>query len=520
MLRFRWLVLAGWLVVLAGGVFASTRLPAHLANSFAVPGTDSQRAEAVLARDFGERPGGDVHGRLPRPALVGQGAAGAAPRAARARGARPSRRTSRHVPRRRRRRLRRARDEPEPAAAKAYTEPLRPRRSGPARSSPASRRSSTTSTRSSPPTCDAARRSRCRSRCSSSRSSSASRSRSRFRSSFAACTIAGTLAVLYGVAHLVLRHVLRDEPRRADRARARRRLLAADRLPLPRGAREDGRAARPGDRARRWRARAAPSSSRASPSRSASHSCCSCRSRSSGRWAWPACLIPLVSIAAALTLQPALLSFFGRRALTGVRLPRPTRRRREPWAALARTIMRRPLLVLVPTAAVLLAAAAPVLFLQLSPGSLASLPRTTESARGLAALAQRVRARRADADADRRRRRRARRRAAAGGARRRDASRGQAVPRPGGRTSSRAAASSRTSRRSGRYARVVVVGRHEYGAPASRRLVDRLRGDARPGRALPGRHAGLAGGARAEGRRLPRARVRLLPVARAARAAR
>src|SRR5580765_3228200 len=57
-LRFRWLVLACWLGVLVGGVFASTRLPAHLASSFAVPGTDSQRAEAVLAREFGDSPEG------------------------------------------------------------------------------------------------------------------------------------------------------------------------------------------------------------------------------------------------------------------------------------------------------------------------------------------------------------------------------------------------------------------------------------------------------------------------------
>ena len=54
---------------------------------------------------------------------------------------------------------------------------------------------------------------------------------------------------------------LRDEPRRADRARARRRLLAADRVALPRGARPGGHDGR-GDRARRWRRPDAPSSSR------------------------------------------------------------------------------------------------------------------------------------------------------------------------------------------------------------------------------------------------------------------
>src|SRR6266542_4192264 len=57
-LRFRWLVLAAWLAVLVGGAYASLALPAHLANSFAVPGTESERADAVLERGFGERPEG------------------------------------------------------------------------------------------------------------------------------------------------------------------------------------------------------------------------------------------------------------------------------------------------------------------------------------------------------------------------------------------------------------------------------------------------------------------------------
>ena len=57
-LRFRWPILACWLAVLAGGVYASLLLPSQLATSFAVPGTDSERAGSVLARDFGERPEG------------------------------------------------------------------------------------------------------------------------------------------------------------------------------------------------------------------------------------------------------------------------------------------------------------------------------------------------------------------------------------------------------------------------------------------------------------------------------
>ena len=94
-------------------------------------------------------------------------------------------------------------------------------------------------------------------------------------------------------------------------------------------------------------------------------------------------LIPLVSIAAALTLQPVLLSLCGRRALRRQRARRP---RREPWAALARAIMRRPLAVLLPTAALLFAAAAPIFALHLAPGSFSSLPATTEATRGFVAL--------------------------------------------------------------------------------------------------------------------------------------
>ncbi len=57
-LRFRWLVVAVWLAALAGGVAAALVLPARLANSLSVPGTESQRAETVLADAFGERPEG------------------------------------------------------------------------------------------------------------------------------------------------------------------------------------------------------------------------------------------------------------------------------------------------------------------------------------------------------------------------------------------------------------------------------------------------------------------------------
>ena len=57
-MRFRALVLVAWLVVLVAGILASSRLSPLLANSFSVPGTDSERARQILQKQFGERPDG------------------------------------------------------------------------------------------------------------------------------------------------------------------------------------------------------------------------------------------------------------------------------------------------------------------------------------------------------------------------------------------------------------------------------------------------------------------------------
>ncbi len=57
-LRFRLLVLACWFLILVVGVLASIRLPALLSNSFAVPGTSSELARSLLERHFDERPDG------------------------------------------------------------------------------------------------------------------------------------------------------------------------------------------------------------------------------------------------------------------------------------------------------------------------------------------------------------------------------------------------------------------------------------------------------------------------------
>ena len=58
-LRFRWAVLAFWLVVLLLGGWSSTRLSSLLSNTFTVPGTDSERARTILQDHFGDRSDGE-----------------------------------------------------------------------------------------------------------------------------------------------------------------------------------------------------------------------------------------------------------------------------------------------------------------------------------------------------------------------------------------------------------------------------------------------------------------------------
>ena len=58
-LRFRWLVLGFWLIVLLAGAYASTRLSPLLQNTFTVPGTDSERARHILEQHFGDRSDGE-----------------------------------------------------------------------------------------------------------------------------------------------------------------------------------------------------------------------------------------------------------------------------------------------------------------------------------------------------------------------------------------------------------------------------------------------------------------------------
>ncbi len=96
-------------------------------------------------------------------------------------------------------------------------------------------------------------------------------------------------------------------------------------------------------------------------------------------------LVPLVSLAAVVTLQPVLLSRLGRESSRSGRTA-PGRR----WERLARTVVRRPRTLLVTGVVVLLAASAAAASLDVTPGSIASIPGRSESVRGFDLLRARL----------------------------------------------------------------------------------------------------------------------------------
>ncbi|MGO9964472.1 MAG: MMPL family transporter [Acidimicrobiales bacterium] len=102
-------------------------------------------------------------------------------------------------------------------------------------------------------------------------------------------------------------------------------------------------------------------------------------------------VVPLVSIVAALTLQPALLSLLGRRAMGSVRPsgPRPSHQH-SLWSRLAAMVLKHPVVVLACSAGMLFAAATPALWLELTPGSVVAIPQNIQSARALSMLRNRI----------------------------------------------------------------------------------------------------------------------------------
>ncbi len=214
--------------------------------------------------------------------------------------------------------------------------------------------------------------------------------------------------------------------------------------------------------------------------------------------------IPLVSVLAAMTLLPVLLYLLEDK-LDRVRLvpKRVAERRADPergfWPTLAGMIMRRPVVFAAATVAVLLAAAAPALNLQLTPGSNKGVPQNLESIRGLNVLTSAVGA-------------------------------GATAPtkvvvdtgRPGGvdaapvhgavarlkvalSTDPEVARVDYNQRdpqyvdATHRYLQLEVAGKHEYGLPVAKRFVERLRNDLIPGAGFPEGVDVLAGGGPAGG---------------------
>jgi uncharacterized membrane protein YdfJ with MMPL/SSD domain len=208
--------------------------------------------------------------------------------------------------------------------------------------------------------------------------------------------------------------------------------------------------------------------------------------------------IPLVSVACALTFLPVLLYYLGDR-FDRVRLvPRRLIERREDeehnmWSRLARVIMRRPVVVAAIAIVLLLLATAPVLTLQLGPGSNQGIPQNLEAVEGNNVLTAAVGA-------------------------------GAVAPTDividTGRPAGASAADTRAAKRrliselqrdpevaavddgtgsqyldaTGRYIHFRVIGKHEYGVPEAQRFVHRLRDDLVPRAAFPEDERVLAGG--------------------------
>jgi putative drug exporter of the RND superfamily len=208
--------------------------------------------------------------------------------------------------------------------------------------------------------------------------------------------------------------------------------------------------------------------------------------------------IPAVSLLAAVTLLPVLLSLVGQRLDSVPLMPRRWLERRDDdehgfWPLLARTIMRHPVLVASTTTAFLLLLAAPLLTLELGPGSNQGIPRSLPAIQGYDVLTRAVGAGAVSptnvvVDTGR-----------AGGAR--NAAIRQAVADMTRRllddpqvAAVRFDASRQHVDPSGRYLNVEVIGKSDYGKPESLSFVSRLRDDIVPASGFPQTASVYAGG--------------------------
>jgi uncharacterized membrane protein YdfJ with MMPL/SSD domain len=213
-------------------------------------------------------------------------------------------------------------------------------------------------------------------------------------------------------------------------------------------------------------------------------------------------LIPLVSVLAAVTLLPVLLYWLEDR-LDRVRLvPKRVIERREDsersfWARLAGTIMRRPVLFAAGTTVVLLALATPVLTLQLGPGSNEGIPKDLEAVQGLNVLTDAVgegALSPTDIVIDTGRAGGASDPAVAAGVERL-----ASLLRGDSEVADVVAVGPQVREPSARFLHVQAIGKHEYGLPDSQEFVDRLRDVIIPAAAFPAGVEVLAGGGPAFG---------------------
>jgi RND superfamily putative drug exporter len=211
-------------------------------------------------------------------------------------------------------------------------------------------------------------------------------------------------------------------------------------------------------------------------------------------------LIPLVSIAAAVTLQPALLSLYGRRGTKRVRVWRLGEEgsRRGFWERLSAAIMRRPLAFLAAGAVLLVAFALPVFALALTPGSAQGIPQHPQAVRGFTILRDAVGAGALSptqiiVDTGRK-----------GGTASTETQRGIAtlverVRRDPEVAYVRYRAGPPLVDPSGRYAQIVVAGKHEYGEGPAQAFVRDLRDTIIPSVPWPAGTRVLAGGGPPQG---------------------
>lgn len=101
-------------------------------------------------------------------------------------------------------------------------------------------------------------------------------------------------------------------------------------------------------------------------------------------------VVPFLSLFAAITLQPALLSLLGRRGVTPIGVQGLLVRQGEAWTQIAWVVIRKPKSVLVSSVLILTIAALPVFWLRVTPGSTKAVSPELESSRALALVSERA----------------------------------------------------------------------------------------------------------------------------------